>query len=94
MCTEKGKCYFPLNQRNFGSFCFESQEWSWFGEIPTPVMYDRMYLAEFNGDLLAVLEFDNCILYKYDENERGWIEQKSLGDEYCLFCLLISAAHI
>ncbi|KAM7466267.1 hypothetical protein LguiB_013829 [Lonicera macranthoides] len=83
VCTEKGVCYFVLGCGKLGAFHVESQEWSWLVDslwIPR----DHMHLVESNGYLfLAACSFDylKWKVFRYTENERGWIEQQSLGDK-------------
>ncbi|KAM7462245.1 hypothetical protein LguiA_030366 [Lonicera macranthoides] len=66
-----------------GAFNLESQEWSWLVDslwIPR----DHMHLVEYNGYLfLAKCSFDylKWKVFRYAENDRGWIEQQSLGDK-------------
>ncbi|KAM7462263.1 hypothetical protein LguiA_030384 [Lonicera macranthoides] len=83
VCTEKGVCYFVLGCGKLGAFHVESQEWSWLVDslwIPR----DHMHLVESNGYLfLAACSFDylKWKVFRYAENDRGWIEQQSLGDK-------------
>ncbi|KAM7466268.1 hypothetical protein LguiB_013830 [Lonicera macranthoides] len=83
VCTERGICYFLLGCGKLGAFHVESQEWSWLVDSLWIPM-DRMHLVESNGYLFLAacsFEYHDWKIFRYAENERGWIEQQSLGDK-------------